>query len=264
MTQARPHRHREPTTGVRVDLELGALKAVLGLLHTLPPEGGRHLVGSIVAAGGKRVGSASYKSTLSVPTSLTMYSRRQPAFGSGREKVPSRAMRIRALCLVSFLALTCGNGARTGSLSPGDILAALGARGREGRSAEQLDAYRQTFGFLDADGSGGVTVQEYVANSIFPNPTSARGVFAATDRDGSGTVTIDEYVENRIITDEANEIFFALDTDDDGRVTPAELGDGSPFEGDQLSDVFRRFDTSMDGAIEQVELLRVWGDWARL
>lgn len=173
-------------------------------------------------------------------------------------------MRFHALCLIPVLALACGDNAETGGLSPAEILVALGARGREGRSPEQLDAYRQTFGFLDADASGEMTAEEYDANSIFPNPTSARGVFAATDRDSNGTVTIDEYVENRIITDEAKEIFFALDTDGDGRVTWIEFGEGSSFEGGQRSTVFRRFDTSMDRVIGQVEFLRVWGDWARL
>ncbi len=172
-------------------------------------------------------------------------------------------MLARALCLVSLLAVACGDGARSGSLSTGEILAALGAQGRASRSPEQLAAYRQTFGFLDSDGNGGVTLEEYVENSIFPDPTAARGVFAATDRDGSGMVSIEEYVENRIITDEAKEIFAAMDVNGDGRIILSEFAEGSPFEGDQLFNVFQRFDTSMDGAIGQVELLRVWGNWAR-
>lgn len=47
-----PHRHHAPLTGVRVDLELGVLKGVLGLLHSVPLDRARTLVGGLVAAGG--------------------------------------------------------------------------------------------------------------------------------------------------------------------------------------------------------------------
>lgn len=189
--------------------------------------------------------------------------RRVSVSSSNQHEISNRMMFARRLCLVFLLATACGDGARAGSLSPSEILATLGAKGRAGRTAEQLTAYRQTFGFLDADGDGGVTLEEYLENSIFPEPDSARGVFGATDRDGSGIVSMEEYVENRIITDEAKEIFSALDSNDDGRITAPEFASGSPFEAHQQFDVFRRFDTSMDGAIGQVEFLRVWGVWAR-
>lgn len=52
MNDATPHRHHEPTTGVRVDLEFAALKGVLAVLHRIPLERARALVGSMVATGG--------------------------------------------------------------------------------------------------------------------------------------------------------------------------------------------------------------------
>ncbi len=47
-----PHRHQTPMTGIRVDVELAALKGVIALLHTMPLDRARGLVGSIVARGG--------------------------------------------------------------------------------------------------------------------------------------------------------------------------------------------------------------------
>ncbi|MDG2307028.1 MAG: lysophospholipid acyltransferase family protein [Candidatus Binatia bacterium] len=49
---ATPHRHHEPTTGLRVDLEFALLKGVLGLMHAVPSEPLRSLVGGIVSRGG--------------------------------------------------------------------------------------------------------------------------------------------------------------------------------------------------------------------
>lgn len=175
-------------------------------------------------------------------------------------------MRWTAALLSLALLTACGDDATSGSgpLSPGEILAALGAKGRAGRTPEQLDAYRATFGVLDTDGSGSVSVDEYVENSIFPSEASARGVFAATDRDGDGAVSPQEYIDNRIITDEANEIFFSLDQSGDAAVTIDEMRIGSSLRRGDLADAFARLDTSGDGAIHQIELLLTWGNWARL
>lgn len=43
-----PRRHHEPTTGVRVDLELAALKALLAVLRAIPLQAARKLVGGVV------------------------------------------------------------------------------------------------------------------------------------------------------------------------------------------------------------------------
>ena len=50
--QATPHRHHNPTTGVRVDLELAGLRALLRALHALPLDRVRRLAGAIAGAGG--------------------------------------------------------------------------------------------------------------------------------------------------------------------------------------------------------------------
>lgn len=55
MTDAAPHRHHAPTTGVRVDFELAGLKAVLALLHAMPLDRARALVGSMAAGAGMRI-----------------------------------------------------------------------------------------------------------------------------------------------------------------------------------------------------------------
>ncbi len=46
---APPHRHHAPTTGVRVDVELAVLKAVLAVMRALPVDRARHFVGGVVA-----------------------------------------------------------------------------------------------------------------------------------------------------------------------------------------------------------------------
>ena len=127
------------------------------------------------------------------------------------------------MILVVLPLSACGESGSSMSANDGDVLRRLGARGRAGLSPSQIDAYAATFGFLDTDGNGLISQEEYEENSIFANPSSARGVFAATDRDGSGGVTVDEYVDNRIITDEAKAIHQEIDQDESGGVTRAEL-----------------------------------------
>lgn len=48
MTGTTPHRHHAPTTGLRVEAELAALKGVLTLLKSLPVEKARPLAGRVV------------------------------------------------------------------------------------------------------------------------------------------------------------------------------------------------------------------------
>ncbi len=55
MTDVAPHRHHAPTTGVRVDLELAGLRAVLALLRAMPLDRARGFVGSMAAGAGMRI-----------------------------------------------------------------------------------------------------------------------------------------------------------------------------------------------------------------
>ena len=170
----------------------------------------------------------------------------------------------RILFLAALLALAgCGEDEKSSASREGEILRELGARGRAGLPQEQLDAYAATFGFLDADENGLVSIEEYEANSIFGNSFSARGVFGATDRDASGQVTLDEYVENRIITDEAKEIHHQIDVDGSGGVSRDELVLRTSWS-DALEGIFVEFDRDGDGEIVQIEWLITWGNWARL
>ncbi len=55
MTQMSPHRHHAPTTGIRVDAELAALKGILRLIHALPLDRVRGVAGAVVASGGMAI-----------------------------------------------------------------------------------------------------------------------------------------------------------------------------------------------------------------
>jgi Ca2+-binding EF-hand superfamily protein len=172
--------------------------------------------------------------------------------------------RIFLMIMVVLPLSACGESARSIAANDGDVLRRLGARGRAGLSPSQIEAYAATFGFLDTNGNGLISQEEYEENSIFPNPSAARGVFGATDRDGSGGVTVDEYVDNRIITDEAKVIHQEIDQDESGGVTRAELESRTSWAPSELDVVFAQFDRDGDGAIVQIEWLLTWGNWARL
>lgn len=175
-------------------------------------------------------------------------------------------MTLREPLFVTLIFLgACGSGPTSpGTLTEGSILSRLGALGRGGLPPEQIEAYTTTFGFLDEDGNGLISVEEYEENSIFSNPGSARGVFGATDRDGSGGVTVEEYVANRIITDEAKEILVSLDLNGDIFLTRDEMRTGTDFTEGEIIEIFGHFDRDGDGGITQIEWLITWGNWARL
>jgi len=71
-------------------------------------------------------------------------------------------------------------------------------------------------------------------------------------------------VENRINTDEAKEIFSAMDFNDDNRLTAEEIIASKKLRDRKLAhEVFNALDTNGDGELNIPEYLRVWGRWAR-
>ncbi len=72
-------------------------------------------------------------------------------------------------------------------------------------------------------------------------------------------------MENRIITDEAKEIFSAMDSNNDNKLTVEEMTASKKLTDKKLAgEVFEAFDTNGNGELNIPEYLRVWGRWARL
>jgi len=150
------------------------------------------------------------------------------------------------------------------SLQPQQILARLGYGGIEAATDRQIANYRRVFGFLDTNRDGRHSKQEYVEDGTFMSRRNRQGIFAASDSNHDGFVSEAEYIENRIITDEAKEIFSAMDRDRDGRLTAQELIASERLGDDELAeDVFEALDTNGNGELTVPEYLRVWGRWAR-
>ena len=153
---------------------------------------------------------------------------------------------------------------KTGGKTPRQILTMLGAKGRDAATDGQLAGYRRIFGFIDANGDGEHSKQEFIEDGRYLTRQARQGIFRASDSNGDGIVSEGEYVENRIITDEAKAIFAEMDADDDGRLTREEfLASGRLKEENLAKAVFKALDTDGNGALVVPEYLRVWGGWAR-
>ncbi len=154
---------------------------------------------------------------------------------------------------------------RIGSHSVAEILQLLGAKLEKGVSEDQLQSYRRTFGFADANRDGKHSREEYVDKGRYMTPEARSGIFRAADSDRDGFVTREEYVFNRIVTDEAKAIVQAMDTSGDGTVERTEFLENVSIEDDDLArEVFEALDTDKDGRLPIPEYLRVWGRWARV
>lgn len=121
--------------------------------------------------------------------------------------------------------------------------------------AKRRPSPAQVFKWLDKNGDGILTEEEYVKHSRFRNKEQARRIFRAADTDGDGKITKKRYVEHRRITDKAKEIFTKLDGDGDGRITEREFLA-------KAAAIFRALDRDGDGAVTIPEYLRARSEWA--
>lgn len=153
---------------------------------------------------------------------------------------------------------------KIGDHTPQQILAMLGAKGRDSVTDDQLATYRRIFGFMDANGDGQHSKQEFVEEGRYLTRQARQGIFRASDSNDDGVVSVEEYIENRVITDEAKTIFAAMDADGDGNLTKKEFVVSEKFKDHGLAKVvFAALDSDGDGRLGVPEYLRVWGRWAR-
>jgi Ca2+-binding EF-hand superfamily protein len=152
-----------------------------------------------------------------------------------------------------------------GGINPREILKLFGARGTDGVTERTLEGYRRVFGFTDTDKDGRHSKKEYIDGGRYLTRASRTGIFQASDSNRDEFVSEKEYVENRIITDEAKEIFSAMDSNNDNKLTAQEMTASKKLVGKKLVDeVFDAFDINGNGELNIPEYLRVWGRWARL
>jgi len=144
------------------------------------------------------------------------------------------------------------------------VLCLLGGKGASGLSADVIARYQLIFSSIDQDGDGYATRDEYVKQGRYLNEQSRAGIFRASDRDGDQVLSAKEYVENRIITDEAKEIFWGLQMDDNNTVDHSELAKAlAHVDGVNVDAIFRQFDINEDDQWQMIEFLQVWGNLAR-
>ena len=147
--------------------------------------------------------------------------------------------------------------------TPAQILAMLGAKGKDGIRPRKLDEYHRIFGFIDTDRDGNLSTKEFVEDGRYLTRQARQGIFRASDANADGVVSQEEYVTNRIITDEAKTILSGMDEDSNGRVTRKEFVARSGLPRELSETVFGKFDTDGNGELVVPEYLRVWGRWAR-
>jgi len=155
---------------------------------------------------------------------------------------------------------------KVAGLEVATVLEMLGAKQEDGVSAEQRRTYGKHFGFVDLNGDGLHSAEEFIEKGSYLTPQARRGIFTAADADQDGSVTQAEYVLNRIITDEAKALMQALDADEDGLVSREEFDQGTKVKLQvkaQREAVFKAFDRDENGVLRTPEYLRAWGAWAR-
>ncbi len=153
---------------------------------------------------------------------------------------------------------------RIGGHTPEQILAMLGAKGRDAVTDSELVMYRRIFGFIDANGDGQHFKKEFVDDGRYLTRAAREGIFRAADSNGDGIVSEEEYIDNRLITDEAKRIYEEMDANDDGKLTKEEFVARGKIKDEDLAEaVFEALDSDGSGELVVPEYLRVWGRWAR-
>lgn len=153
-----------------------------------------------------------------------------------------------------------------GGVTVAALLTELGAKMETGVTLDQLATYARHFAFMDGDGDGRHSKEEFVDQGRYMTPQARQGIFVASERDGDGFVSRAEYILNRVITDEAKAILQAMDDNADGVIGRNEfLKHAFAQREDRVlaEAVFDALDSSQDGQLIVPEYLRVWGNWAR-
>lgn len=150
-------------------------------------------------------------------------------------------------------------------LTPPQIMSYMQAKFERGFTADQIAGFRIIVGRLDSDGDGHLSLDEYAKNTHFRNnPRGTRGFFGAADMNRDGLMSANEYAWQRIITDEARKFYFAMDADNNRRVTRGEFLKNSIVRDRVIAEkIFQGLDTNGNGELILPEYLPVWGRWAR-
>ncbi|GLS06207.1 hypothetical protein GCM10007860_33770 [Chitiniphilus shinanonensis] len=133
---------------------------------------------------------------------------------------------------------------------------------------------KERFKQMDADGSGGLSLDEFKAGSPQGDTNRAEALFSKIDSDGDGTVTQDEsdtfakQMEAQLLqaaqqfrSGQAGggslaELLGKLDEDDDGALSLDEFKVGAPKGADEAksAEMFQRIDSNGDGSLSADEL----------
>ena len=150
-------------------------------------------------------------------------------------------------------------------LTPYQIMTHMKIKLEKGFTPKDLANFKEIVKRLDLDGNGHLSIQEYAKNPHFRgNPRGTRGFFYAADMDRDGQMSINEYAWQRIITDEARKIYFAMDSNQDRRVSKSEFLGNEIFHSQDIAEkIFEAFDTDENGQLILPEYLRKWSRWAR-
>ena len=150
-------------------------------------------------------------------------------------------------------------------ICPKQLLSHMQIKLEKGFVRQDLDGFQNIVHRLDANKDSHLSLEEYSKNSHFRNnPAGTLGFFGAADMNRDGKMSINEYAWQRIITDEARKIYFAMDRNQDRRVSREEFIRNSIVRDQKLAaQIFKCLDTNQNNELVLPEYLRRWGRLVR-